>query len=176
MAATLAGSPYGARTLRNSWRKVTTAVNLMIGRNCRIHGIPGSEHKCVCIDVTDPDAHVTIGDNAVLCAARIMARIGVIIGDNVIIEDAGIVDTDFHSLDPSRSAPAHENHERCRITIGNNVSIGALSFVTKGVTIGDDVIIAPSAVVTKPVKSGSFVYGNPSVVCDKDPGMWGADR
>jgi len=153
------------RLLINAKGRVT------IGRNCRIHGIPGSEHKFVCIDVIRPDAQVSIGDNAVLCAARIMARFGVIIGDNVIIEDAGIVDTDFHSLDPSRSAPAHENHERCRIIIGNNVSIGALSFIAKGVTIGDDVIVAPSAVVTRPVRSGCFVYGNPSIVCDTRPGM-----
>ncbi|HOJ14140.1 MAG TPA: acyltransferase [Deltaproteobacteria bacterium] len=135
-----------------------------IGDNCLVREIPGSEHKCACIDVISPEAYVTIGDNAVLCAARITARYGITIGDNVIVEDAGVVDTDFHDIDASRSTPTDENHDRCRITIGSNVSIGALSFITKGVTIGDGAVVAPASVVTKPVKPGSFVYGNPAVV------------
>lgn len=142
---------------------------IRIGRNCRVCAVPGSEHKFACIDVLSPEACVTIGDNAILCAARITCLFGVTIGDNVIIEDAGIVDTDFHALDRSRARPSDESPERCRITIGNNVTIGAMSYITKGVTIGDGVVVAPCAIVTKSVRAGSFVYGNPAVVRDMNP-------
>ncbi len=141
---------------------------VIIGDNCRIHGMVGSPHKFVCIAAMVPDAEVRIGNNAELCAARIMAKFGIIIGDDVIIEDASILDTDFHSLDRSRATPKDENADRCRIRIGSRVGIGAMSFVTKGVTICDDVIVAPSAVVNKSIKPRHVAYGNPVMSVERD--------
>ena len=46
--------------------------------------------------------------------------------------------------------------------VGNRVSIGARSFVTKGVTIEDDVLVLPGSVVTSLIKAGSCVGGNPA--------------
>ena len=141
---------------------------LILGNNCRIQGIIGSPHKCVCIDAMSADSEVRIGDNVTLCAARITARFGITIGDNVLIEDASILDTDFHTLDKSRGTPLDESVQKCRIRIGNNVGIGAQSFITKGVEIGDGALIAPSAVVSRSVKPGHFAYGNPAIVVDKN--------
>jgi acetyltransferase-like isoleucine patch superfamily enzyme len=62
------------------------------------------------------------------------------IGDDVLIEEAGNADTDFHSLDISRKTP-DETGEKCRIVIGNQVSIGSRSLTNKGVKIGDDAIV-----------------------------------
>ena len=95
-------------------------------------------------------------------------KFGIIIGDDVIIEDASILDTDFHSLDRSRATPKDENADRCRIRIGNRVGIGAQSFVTKGVAIGDDVVVAPSAVVNKSIGPGHVAYGNPAISVERD--------
>ncbi len=138
---------------------------VIIGKNCHIDGIIGS-HNFVCIDTLHSDAVIKIGDNVSLYAARIASKFNVVIGDNVLIEDTSIVDTDFHTLDRTRGVPQDENLMRSRIMIGNGVNIGAQSFVTKGVVIGDDVIIAPCSVVSKSIKSGHFAYGNPVISVD----------
>ncbi len=153
--------------LRIYKRLIIHAVGkVSLGSNCRIEGIMGSPHKFVCIDVMNPEAEVNIGVNATLCAARITSRFSITIGDNVIIEDAGILDTDFHSLDRLRQIPQEETREKCKIRIGNDVGIGVQSFITKGVEIGDHVLVAPATVVSKNIKPGHFVYGNPAIVVD----------
>ena len=49
-----------------------------------------------------------------------------------------------------------------RVTIGNNVFIGAESVILPGVTIGDNVIIGANSTVTHDVLSGSVVAGSPA--------------
>jgi len=147
---------------------IVAAGKVTLGDNCRIRGMVGSPHKFVCIEAIAPEAQIRIGNNAELCAARIMAKFGITIGDDVIVEDASILDTDFHSLDRSRVTPKDENADRCRIRIGSRVGIGALSFITKGVEIGDDVFVAPSAVVNKSIRPGHVAYGNPVMSVERD--------
>lgn len=133
-----------------------------IGKNCVVDGIIGDKSQYVCIDTLNPRAIITIGDNVHLYAARIMSKFQLTIGDDVLIEESGIIDTDFHSIDRSRSTPTDENSDKCQVNIGNRVCIGSRSFITKGLTIGDDVIIAPASMVRTSIKSGSFVFGNPA--------------
>ncbi len=53
-----------------------------------------------------------------------------------------------------------------RVTIGNNVFIGAESVVLPGVTIGDNVIIGANSTVTKDVPNNTVVAGTPAkVIC-----------
>lgn len=53
-----------------------------------------------------------------------------------------------------------------RVTIGNNVFIGAETVVLPGVTIGDNVVIGANSVVTKSIPSDVVVCGNPvKVIC-----------
>ena len=53
-----------------------------------------------------------------------------------------------------------------RVTIGNNVFIGAESVVLPGVMIGDNVIVGANSTVTKDVPSNSVVAGSPAkVIC-----------
>lgn len=53
-----------------------------------------------------------------------------------------------------------------RVTIGNNVFIGAESVILPGVTIGNDVIIGSNSTVTHNVPDGSVVAGSPArVIC-----------
>ena len=51
-----------------------------------------------------------------------------------------------------------------KVTIGNNVFIGARSVILKGVTIGDNVIIDANSLITKDIPSNSVVAGNPATV------------
>ena len=132
-----------------------------IGRNCTISGIRGDRSQYVTLYTHSPDAVITIGDNAHLFAARISCRFSITIGDDVLIEEAGIADTDFHSLDISRKTP-DETSEKCRIVIGNRVSVGSRSLINKGVRIGEDAIACPGSVVTASVPGKSMVSGNPA--------------
>ena len=59
----------------------------------------------------------------------------------------------------------HENGviewHRGKLTIGNNVFIGANTVITKPIMIGDNVIIAAGSVVTKDIPSNCLVGGYP---------------
>ncbi len=51
-----------------------------------------------------------------------------------------------------------------RVTIGNNVFIGAESVVLPGVTIGDNVVIGANSTVTHDIPSNSVAVGSPARV------------
>ncbi|MDH5570136.1 MAG: acyltransferase [Gammaproteobacteria bacterium] len=144
--------------------KIVGPGQVFIGNNCRVAGIKGDASKYVTIDTHSPTAVIKIGDNVSLYASRISSNYQITIGDNVLIEESGIVDTDFHSIDRSRDLPIDEDLNKCRINIGNNVSIGAHSVVIKGVAIGDNVVIVPASVVSMSIKSDSLAMGNPARV------------
>lgn len=142
--------------------RIEGAGRICIGRNFTVGGIIGDSSQYVTIDTHSPDAVINIGDNVSLFAVRISSKYQIVIGNNVLIEETGIVDTDFHSIDKARGTPINENKERCQIHIGSNVCIGAKSVVIKGVSIGDNVVVLPGSVVSMSVKPGSCVSGNPA--------------
>lgn len=135
---------------------------VVIGANCIVKGILGDNSQYVCLDTLSPDSEIIIGDFAKLYAGRISAKFAINIGNEFHIEESGIADTDFHSIDKSRKEPVIETIEKCRIQIGDRVHVGARSFVSKGVKIGDDVIIWPGSIVTSSVNVGETVCGNPA--------------
>ncbi len=49
-----------------------------------------------------------------------------------------------------------------RVSIGNNVFVGANSVILPGVTIGDNVIIGAGSVITKSIDSNTVYAGNPA--------------
>ena len=139
---------------------------VIIGDDVVIDAAPGDFRSFVTIYTHAPDAVVTIGPRARLYGARISCRYRVDIGPDALVEEAGIADTDFHSLDRDRGEPLDERADRCRVVIGERVSLGARSIVAKGVTIGSDVVVCPGAVVTRSLPPGSFAVGNPARVID----------
>jgi len=133
-----------------------------IGENCIMAGIRGDSSQYVCLETLNPSSVIKIGNNASLYAARIASKFRIVIGNDVVIEEAGIMDTDYHTIAKDRETPASEREDKCRVTVGNRVCMGARSSILKGTTIGDDVIIAPGSIVTMSVKPGSTVAGNPA--------------
>jgi acetyltransferase-like isoleucine patch superfamily enzyme len=118
----------------------------------------------VTIFTHSPQAVVTVGNRTRIYGARISCYFAIEIGDDVLIEDAGITDTDFHSIAPGRGEPVGEALDRCRVTIGNGVALGARSLVTKGVHIGAGAVVGPGAIVTRHLPAGCFALGNPARV------------
>ncbi|MBK9307218.1 MAG: hypothetical protein IPM58_09060 [Nitrospira sp.] len=135
---------------------------VVLGSNCLIGEALGDSSQFVTLYTHDESAIIQIGANAALYAARVSSKYEITIGDDVLIEQSGLLDTDFHSIDKSRKHPEGETRERCRIVVGNRVCIGARSFVTRGVQIEDDAVVFPGSVVTSLIKAGSCVGGNPA--------------
>jgi acetyltransferase-like isoleucine patch superfamily enzyme len=133
-----------------------------IGNNVFFHGIRGDVYQHTTILTLAADARVTIGDNCRLCACRISSKFEVCIGRGVLIEESGILDTQFHSLHPDRGDAEDETLEQCRIVIGAHVKIGARSMIAKGVTIGDNTILYPGSIVTQSLPANTIAMGNPA--------------
>lgn len=139
---------------------------VQIGRNCVVGRMPGNRSHYVTLYTHSSQARIVIGNDARLFAARISCKYSVEIGDNILIEEAGIRDTDFHSLDKGHGDPIGETIERCRVVIGNRVGIASRSMIAKGVTIGDDVVVGPGSIVIRSVPDRCFVIGNPARILE----------
>jgi maltose O-acetyltransferase len=86
------------------------------------------------------------------------------IGDNVTMAPR------VHILCHDASTKQFLNYTKIgRVTIGNNVFIGAESVVLPGVTIGNNVIVGANSTVTHDVPDGVVVAGSPAkVICSLD--------
>jgi acetyltransferase-like isoleucine patch superfamily enzyme len=152
------------------WLSIKGPGRVEIGENCAVSAIAGSRVKLVTLYTHSPDAVLQVEDNVQLIAARISCKFSISIGNNVIIEDASILDTDFHTLDISRKTPSNENVETCRIVIEEGVAIGSRAIITKGVTLGRKACIYPGAVVQKSFPAFSQIIGNPAKIIKKAVG------
>jgi len=142
---------------------------LKIGEGCRLCSRSdatalGVNHAVV-LRTLRPQAEIRIGAKVRMSGATVCAMNRVTIGDRCVIgANVTIVDTDFHSLDPSaRSSPQDANLSKSApVEVGNDVFIGAGSYILKGVTIGDATVIGAGSVVTQSTPAHSIVAGNPA--------------
>lgn len=142
--------------------KIIGDGKVFIGKNFIAGNLVGENNKYVTIDTHSPDATIIIGDNVKLFSTRVSSFHKIEIEDNVIIEDSGVVDTDFHSIEKHRGDPVHETLDQCKIFIGNNVVIGASSIITKGASIESGSVVLPGSVVSKPINKKAIIAGNPA--------------
>lgn len=77
------------------------------------------------------------------------------IGNNVTISDARIL------LHDASTKMALKYSRVGRVTIGDNVFIGADSIILPSITIGNNVVVGAGTVVTKDVPDNSVIVGNP---------------
>lgn len=79
------------------------------------------------------------------------------IGDNVTMAPR------VHILCHDASTKTFLNYTKIgRVTIGNNVFIGAGSIVLPGVTIGNNVVIGAGSIVTHDIPDGTVAMGTPA--------------
>jgi acetyltransferase-like isoleucine patch superfamily enzyme len=120
------------------------------------------------------DAVVRIGDNCRLEDAYLIAEQEIVIGNRVSIGwHATLVDSDLHPVAPElreqdvRALSPLGNGERmtgrsAAIHIGDDVWIGPLAVILKGVTVGRGALIEAGAVITRDVPAGARMAGNPA--------------
>lgn len=118
----------------------------------------------ILLQARDINSIINIGANTVLSNdITIIAQSEIKIGERCLIGDRlTIYDNDFHEIDPSTRTRSYG--KAASVNIGNNVWIGSLVTILKGVTIGDNSIIAANSVVTKDVPANTIVAGNPATV------------
>jgi carbonic anhydrase/acetyltransferase-like protein (isoleucine patch superfamily) len=112
------------------------------------------------------DAKISVGKNVGFSGTTICAVKSIEIGDNCLIgADVTIVDTDFHPLKPEgrRFAPIGDASSK-EVSIGNNVFIGAGSYILKGSRIGDNAVIGAGSVLAGEIPENMIAYGNPCKV------------
>jgi len=141
---------------------------VVIGDNCTVSGMRGDPIQHVTLYTLSRDAQISIGNDVRLYAARLSSKFSIKIGDNVLIEESGIMDTDFHSIERQRGTPINENRETCSVSIGSGVLIGARTIITKGVNIGDYSVIGPGSIVSRSIPPSSFALGNPAKIINNN--------
>jgi acetyltransferase-like isoleucine patch superfamily enzyme len=86
------------------------------------------------------------------------------VGDNAGLAESWIMDSDFHSVEPS-DGPRYNTKGRSKpVSIGTNAWIGAGAMVLKGVTIGANSVVGAGSVVAAHVPANVVVFGNPARV------------
>jgi serine acetyltransferase len=145
---------------------VTRRGILKIGENCSINSdnfnLIGRQQKTILW----VEGKLSIGNNLGLSCSAIICNHEISIGHNVTIGGNTVIyDTDFHSLDPSLRVSKTKDKASAKwakVSIGNQVFIGAHSTILKGVTIGDNSVIGACSVVTKNIPSNEIWGGNPA--------------
>ncbi|MQA86945.1 MAG: acyltransferase [Streptosporangiales bacterium] len=110
---------------------------------------------------------ITVGSNTLLNGCWIGCMESVSVGDDCLISDCNIVDTDYHNLPPDQRHQPPGPHTTAPITIERNAWVGARAMVLKGVTIGADSVVGAGTVVRESVPPRVVVIGNPQQVVKK---------
>jgi acetyltransferase-like isoleucine patch superfamily enzyme len=146
---------------------VTRRGKVFIGENLSINSghnfnVIGRQQKTILW----VEGELEIGDNVGMSATAIICNYKISIGSNVLIGGNTVIyDTDFHNLDPiiRKNKQLDRNSAvKKKITIGENVFIGAHSTILKGVTIGENAIVGACSVVTKSIPANEIWAGNPA--------------
>ena len=110
-----------------------------------------------------PGADLQIGNGVFLNGTRFGCSERIEVGDNCILADCRIFDTDMHSIYADRRSPT-AIVATAPVRIERNVWIGAAVIIIKGVTIGENSVIGAGAVVSRSVPANCIAAGNPAQV------------
>ncbi|MEC4983869.1 MAG: acyltransferase [Oscillatoria sp. PMC 1068.18] len=128
--------------------KVTIGAGSRLGKTVKIFG----------------SGAVTIGSNVSLNGCWIGCQNSISIGDECLISDCYLLDTDYHNLEPHLRHCPPGAKVTAPIIIERNVWVGANATVLKGVSIGEDSVVGLGSVVRKDVPPGVVVIGNPQQI------------
>ena len=148
--------------------KAALADAAVIGSRCTLAGVSFAVGSAGRLTVGD-DCYFT--GAVLLCEDRVTIGSGVALGWNVTVADS-----DFHPVDPAlrvADAVACSNvgggrprppvHHR-PVVIEDDVYVGPMATILKGVRVGRGSFIEPGSVLTRDVPPGSRVMGNPARV------------
>jgi len=147
---------------------VIKSASLEIGKNVtftsRNKGYHLNLHSPVKIYADRDNAKIKIGNNTRIHGTCIHAYKSISIGDNCLIAaNCQIMDGNGHDISfPDVANRIHTVGDAKEIIIGDNVWIGAGTFVLPGVTIGKGSVISANSVVVKDIPPMVLAGGNPA--------------
>lgn len=149
---------FNQKCIFNGDGMVSIGDNVMLGYELSPHFY----ESYILIQARGVNSLIRIGNNTVFSNdITIIAEREITIGDGCLIGDRlTIYDSDAHEIDPSTRRRSYG--KVAPVKIGNNVWIGSLVTILKGVNVGDNSIIAANSVVTKDVIANAIVAGNPA--------------
>ena len=125
---------------------------------------------------------IKIGDYCYLGEnSRIWSALNIVIGDRVLIShDVNIFDSLTHPINAKKrheqfkqivsyGHPKEIDLQESQVLIKDDVWIGSMSIILKGVTIGEGAIVGAGSVVTKDVPPSTIVAGNPARIIREIP-------
>ncbi len=140
---------------------------VVIGDDCEFAGEAGVATTLI---TTRPDAQVRIGARCRFNGAYVLAASAVTFGDDCLIADAHIFDTDHHVADHVLREQGFEAIPR-PVHIGAHVWICSRAAILKGVNVGDGAVVGYRAVVRRDVPARAIVIGNPAQVVKRLDGQ-----
>ncbi|GGG54980.1 hypothetical protein GCM10011414_26050 [Croceivirga lutea] len=110
-----------------------------------------------------PGNNLTLGDHVDLAwGVLITTRGGVSIGDRTLVGYDTKIFSGNHVIPPKPQRIFDSGHVGKKVTIENDVWIGANCVILPGVTVGEGAVVAAGSVVTKDVAPFAIVGGNPA--------------
>lgn len=110
-----------------------------------------------------PDAVIDIGNHCFLNGVRFGCAARITVGDDCILAESRIMDTNFHSTRADRwSADAPVRVKP--ITLARNVWVAAQAGLLPGTEIGENSVVGFGAVCSGRFPANSLIAGNPAVV------------
>jgi len=110
-----------------------------------------------------PGTHLALGDNVDLAwGVLITTAGGVEIGDRTLVGYNTMIFSANHVIPHGIDKIFYAGHEKKKVTIANDVWIGAGCIILPGVNIGEGAIVAAGSIVTKNVEPFSMVAGVPA--------------
>ena len=115
-----------------------------------------------------PEARIVVGDRVLLGSARFGCIREITIGDDCILADVSIADTDFHSTRadrrsdnaPVRVAPVH---------IARNVWLAQSAALLPGTVVGENSVVSAGSVCMRPFPANVIIMGNPAKIAAPIP-------
>lgn len=115
-----------------------------------------------------PGSNISLGDNVDLAwGVIITTKGGVEIGDRTLIGYRSMLLSSNHNIPDNGGRIFDAGHLPQKITLENDVWVGANCIITAGVVIGEGAVIAAGSVVTKNVEPFTIVGGVPAKVIKK---------
>ncbi|NQX56524.1 acyltransferase [Pedobacter panaciterrae] len=118
------------------------------------------------VTINNGVGNVLIGNNTIIGIGSVV--IGPVeIGNNVMLAQNIVVSGLNHGYEDIDLPPSKQKEIRKKITICDDVWIGANSVITAGVKIGKHVVIGAGSIVTKDIPDYCVAVGNPARIIKK---------
>jgi acetyltransferase-like isoleucine patch superfamily enzyme len=151
---------FGSGVVANHRLAIRGPGTVEVGEDANLYAFLGRTR----LYTRDPAARIVIGRNARLNGTTVQAAELIEIGDDCILGDANVMDTDMHPIGAERRHDPAAPIRSAPTVLERNVWVGGQAAVLPGVRIGENSVVGFRSVVTEDVPPNVVVAGNPARV------------